>query len=55
MCNRRTYIKSNVISKNNKFDNIISENFNETNSISKIKQNNDIIKKKKFRKKNFKT
>ena len=46
MCNRRTYIKSNVISKNNKFDNIISENFNETNSMSKIKQNNDIIKKK---------
>ena len=51
MCNRRTYIKSNIISpKDKKIENLISDNINETNSISNIKFNNYIEKKKKFRK-----
>ena len=47
MCNRRTYIKSNIISpKDKKIENLISDNINETNSISNIKFNNYIEKKK---------
>ena len=47
MCNRRTFIKSNIVSRNsNKFENLITENINETNSMSKIKHNNYILKPK---------